>query len=379
MMGWVQKFLPGTGRWPRRGRRGLSSQASAEGGSPPPSLRATSPFRGGPAARITAALALLLALPAVTTGTRIADSAVATGTSATLSSYGFFEGSPDSPNPLLIPYTLGTPLFSDYADKRRFIYLPPGTRMTANGDGLVTFPVGAAIIKSFGYPQPDGTYRTIETRLLLHRAEGWVALPYIWRADGSDADLRLAGGRQQVSFTTPSGQQKTISYAVPNRNQCKTCHELSQVVTPIGPKLRNLELSAAHRPLVEGADWTGPRLPRWDDSAQPLVSRARAYLDVNCAHCHNPRGSASNSGLFLEYERPEGMATGIAKRPVAAGRGSGGLDFAIDPGHPDRSIMLYRLRSLDPGVAMPELGRASVHDEGIRLLEEWIARMPSNQ
>ncbi len=329
--------------------------------------------------RIAAGLALLLALPAVTTGTRIADSAIANGTPATLSAYGFFDGSPDRPSPLLIPYTLATPLFSDYSDKRRFIYLPHGTRMTANGDGLVSFPVGAAIIKSFGYPQPDGSYRTIETRVLLHRAEGWVALPYIWRVDGSDADLRIAGGRTPVTFTTPSGETRTISYAVPNRNQCKTCHELSQVVTPIGPKLRNLELNATHRPLVDGADWTAARLPRWDDASQPLAPRARAYLDANCAHCHNPRGSASNSGLFLEYERPEGMATGLRKRPVAAGRGSGGFEYAIDPGQPDRSFMLYRLRSLDPGVAMPELGRASVHDEGVRLLEDWISGMSNPQ
>lgn len=324
---------------------------------------------------ILAAIAIALALPGVTVSTRISDTAIATGTPATLSAYGFFDGSPDRPSPLLIPYTLGTPLFSDYSDKRRFIYLPPGTRMTASGNGLVEFPVGAAIVKSFGYAQPDGSTRTIETRLLLKRAEGWIALPYIWRADASDADLRIAGGRTPVTFTTPSGQSRTISYAVPNRNQCKECHGLSGIVTPIGPKLRNLELSATYRPLVDGTDWTGPRLPRWDDSAQPLAPRARAYLDVNCAHCHNPRGSASNSGLFLEYERPEGMATGILKRPVAAGRGSGGLEYAIAPGHPEQSILLYRLRSLDPGVAMPELGRASVHDEGVGLLEQWIAGM----
>ncbi len=328
--------------------------------------------------RALAALALLAALPAVTTGTRISDTAI-TGEALPprLSDYGFFNGAPDQPSPLLIPYTLGTPLFSDYSDKRRFIYLPPGTRMTAQGDGLVEFPVGAAIIKSFGYAQADGSYRTIETRLLLKRAAGWVALPYIWRADGSDADLRLAGGRTPVSFTTPSGETRTISYAVPNRNQCKTCHELSGVVTPIGPKLRNLEIGPAHRPLVDNANWTTHRLPRWDDAgAATLAQRARAYLDVNCAHCHNPAGSASNSGLFLEYQRPDSMATGLNKRPVAAGRGSGGFNYAIAPGHPDRSIMIHRLRSLDPGVAMPELGRASVHDEGVRLLERWIAEMP---
>ncbi len=297
-----------------------------------------------------------------------------------LSQYGFFVGAPDRPSSLLIPYKLATPLFSDYSDKKRYIYLPPGTHMTAQGDGLVDFPVGSAIVKSFGYAQADGSYRTIETRLLLKRAAGWTALPYIWRADGSDADLRLAGGRTPVTFTTPAGESRTISYAVPNRNQCKTCHELAGAVMPIGPKLRNLELAASHRSQVQGANWTTHRLPRWNDSAATtLADRARAYLDVNCAHCHNPAGSASNSGLYLEYQRPDSMTTGLLKRPIAAGRGSGGFDYAIAPGHPDSSIMLYRLRSLDPGVAMPELGRASVHDEGVRLLEQWIAQMPAQQ
>lgn len=327
-----------------------------------------------------AAIGLLAVLPAVTSTPSISDAAIGgEGSVPLLSAYGFFDGSPDRPSSLLIPYTLATPLFSDYADKRRYIYLPPGTRMTANGDGLIEFPVGAAIIKSFGYAQADGSYRTVETRLLLRRDSGWVALPYIWRADGSDADLRVAGGRQMVTFTDPSGTSRTISYAVPNRNQCKNCHELDGVVTPIGPKLRNIELSSAARAQVVGADWNGVRLPHWDDAGSGSVdARARAYLDVNCAHCHNPRGSASNSGLFLEYERPASMVIGLFKRPVAAGRGSGGFDYDIEPGQPERSILTHRLGSLDPGVAMPELGRGTVHAEGLRLLEQWIAAMPES-
>lgn len=322
---------------------------------------------------------LLAVLPAQLGGMAISETAiVGDANAALLSAYGFFDGSPDRPSALLIPYTLATPLFSDYADKRRYIYLPPGTRMQANGDGLIEFPVGAAIIKSFGYVQADGTYRTIETRLLLKRAAGWVALPYIWRADGSDADLRVAGGRQTVNFTDPSGAAHSISYAVPNRNQCKNCHELGEEVTPIGPKLRNIQLSPAGRAMVEGADWNGLRLPAWDDTGTgTLDARARAYLDVNCAHCHNPRGSGSNSGLFLEYERPPSMVTGLYKRPVAAGRGSGGMEFDIAPGHPAQSILVYRLNSLDPGIAMPELGRSTVHAEGLRLLTQWIAAMPA--
>ncbi|MDF7777395.1 hypothetical protein P1X14_19215, partial [Sphingomonas sp. AOB5] len=64
--------------------------------------------------------------------------------------------------------------------------------------------------------------------------------------------------------------------------------------------------------------------------------------------------------------------------PVAAGRGSGGGEFAIAPGHADRSILIYRLESTDPGIAMPELGRATVHAEGAALLREWIDGMPAN-
>lgn len=68
-------------------------------------------------------------------------------------------------------------------------------------------------------------------------------------------------------------------------------------------------------------------------------------------------------------------AYSVGKRPVAAGRASGDLDFVIEPGQPDRSILISRMKSTDPGIAMPELGRASVHDEGVALLKEWISAL----
>src|SRR5690606_980744 len=131
------------------------------------------------------------------------------------------------------------------------------------------------------------------------------------------------GTRLPVRWTDAAGKSREISYAVPNQNQCKECHALAGAVTPIGPKARNLP---------------GGALPVWDDARTgSLDARARAYLDVNCGHCHNPQGSASNSGLFLTWEERDPVARGIGKRPVAAGRGSGGLDLDIAPGHPDRS------------------------------------------
>ncbi|MEQ1509216.1 MAG: SO2930 family diheme c-type cytochrome [Sphingopyxis sp.] len=295
-----------------------------------------------------------------------------------LSDYGFFDGSAARPTSLLMPYSLNTPLFTDYAVKTRFIYVPEGLAPVTDGDGRMVFPVGAAIIKNFAFRQSDGSSHTIETRVLLHRTSGWVALPYIWRADGSDADLRLAGGRTRITLVDDAGAARSISYAVPNRNQCRTCHQRDEAVVPIGPTVRNMNVDSSFR-LAFGSNVDLRRLapfPRWDDPDAPLNDRARAYLDVNCAHCHNPHGSASNSGLFLEYERPFGMAVGMWKRPVAAGRGSGDMDYDIVPGDPARSILLYRMRSTDPGVAMPELGRSLVHDEGAALIEQWIAAMP---
>ncbi len=115
-----------------------------------------------------------------------------------------------------------------------------------------------------------------------------------------------------------------------------------------------------------------PRVPDWRDAAAPVEARARAWLDVNCAHCHRREGPASNSGLFLTYGEAEPVALGIHKRPVAAGKGTGGREFDIKPGDPDGSILLYRTESTEPGVMMPELGRHLADPEAVALLREWI-------
>lgn len=297
-----------------------------------------------------------------------------------LSEFGFFEGNASRPSSQLIPYRLNTPLFSDYAEKQRFIYLPANGEIKADANGRIEFPIGTALIKSFGYAAKTGGLNILETRLLLHRAEGWVALPYVWRADGSDADLRVGGTRIPVQFEH-GGVQRSISYAVPNKNQCKQCHSSAEQIMPIGPVWQNMSFpNNADRELFLRRAPVLSKLredPKWDDANTGSVeARARAYLKVNCGHCHAPKGSASNSGLFLDGSAKDAAAYGIGKRPVAAGRASGDLDFIIEAGKPDRSILISRMKSVDPGIAMPELGRAMAHDEGIKLLEEWVAAMP---
>lgn len=328
-------------------------------------------------ALLLACVCLMLALAARSGGAQTAET-----NPSLLSAYGFFNGGADKPAPRLIPYSLKTPLFSDYAEKQRFISLPKGAKLTVGADGRVSFPVGTTLIKSFGYPDASGNWKIIETRLLIHRREGWVALPYVWRADGKDAELKLGGTRVPVSFTKPSGEAMSISYAVPNKNQCKQCHSTKDAITPIGPVWQNLDFPDARALRLFLSHFESlnqvppPTKLLWDEPKSIVTERsAMAYLKVNCGHCHKPSGSASNSGLFFDDHDGGGAALGIGKRPVAAGRGSGNFDFVIEPGHPERSILIHRMKSTDPGVAMPELGRATAHDEGIKLLEDWIRAM----
>lgn len=294
------------------------------------------------------------------------------GFPAALSEYHFFaDGAAQRPAAGVTPYRLQTPLWSDGAEKLRFAYVPPGTKARAAGEGLLDLPVGAALIKSF---KLEG--RLIETRVLLHRADGWVALPYQWNAQQSEARLVLGGVR--LALKGPQGQP--INYAVPNKNQCKECHALSGAVTPIGPKAYNLSpewlAGFVKAGKLDRVPSVKHRVPLWEARDKvPVADAARGYLEANCAHCHNPAGAASNSGLNLGWQVSDPVQLGIGKRPVAAGRGSGNLEFDVVPGDPAHSILAYRMGSLEGGVSMPELGRSIVDPAGQAIVERWIREM----
>lgn len=300
-----------------------------------------------------------------------------------LSDFRFFAGhGAQRPNARVMGYTLNTPLFSDYAEKQRFLFVPVGTKAAYRDNDVFDLPIGSAIIKSFGYPADfrvaGAPVTLIETRVLLRRASGWIALPYVWNTDGSDAILKRSGTRVPISFVNAKGETLSFSYAVPNSNQCKGCHDNGGVLTPIGPKARNLNDGTQLQAMVKAKmldhfPKDAPHVPVWNSPGSgSLNDRARAYLDVNCGHCHNRAGPANTSGLWLDWHQPQDTNLGLGKRPTAAGRGSGNLDFAIAPGHPERSYLPYRMQSLDPGIAMPELGRQTVHTEGVALISDWI-------
>jgi len=301
-----------------------------------------------------------------------------------LSDYGFFKGTlkDQIPTDGVVLYTLNSPLFSDYASKLRFVRLPEGKSVSYNPDSVLQFPVGTAIVKTFYYPfderKPEKGRRLMETRILLHEAKGWVALPYIWNKEQTDAVLEVAGGSDQVSWIDAAGKKQSFEYQVPNMNQCKGCHERSGEMTPIGPSVR--QLNDGHQlqhwetaGILKGLPKDHiPALVNYSDASASLDDRVKAYLDINCAHCHNATGPARSSGLYLDWNSKDRTAYGFFKAPVAAGRGSGNLSYDIVPGKPEQSILHYRMASRDPGVMMPELGRQLTHHEGVELVRSWI-------
>ncbi|MCR9103782.1 MAG: right-handed parallel beta-helix repeat-containing protein [Gammaproteobacteria bacterium] len=300
----------------------------------------------------------------------------------------------DNPNGRGVIYDLNTPLFTDYANKYRFVFVPEGTEAAYRSTEVFDFPVGTIITKTFTVQNDlrdeNSVEDLIETRLLIRRADGWKALPYIWTADKSDAVLTPTGGTQPISWIDAQGQSRMTDYIIPNTNNCSNCHG-EDVLLPIGPTARSLNRDFAYDSgtanqiehwsaagLLTGAPEDTSSIvtiPLWGDNTASLDDRARGYLDINCTHCHNPGGAGSTSGLYLEYSRPFGFDVGECKPPVAAGAGSGGLDHVIVPGDSDNSILTYRMDSNETDVRMPEIGRTVIHTEGVELIEAWINAM----
>jgi parallel beta-helix repeat protein len=315
-----------------------------------------------------------------------------------LSDYRLFA---DASNPMANPngggiiYDLNTPLFTDYANKYRFVFVPEGTQAAYRSTEVFDFPVGTIIAKTFTI-QADlrdnsSAQNIIETRLLIHRKEGWVALPYIWDQGKIDAALTVTGGTQPVSWIDINGVNQSTNYVIPNTNNCANCHGEAELI-PIGPKARSLNKDYSYESgTANQLDyWTEQgillgapsdkssidTIPLWNDTSASLDDRARGYLDINCAHCHQPEiGAADTSGLYLEYYRPFGTAVGECKPPVAAGEGAGDLDYDIVPGNAAASIMDFRMDSNEPQVRMPEIGRSIIHTEGVQLIRDWINAM----
>jgi uncharacterized repeat protein (TIGR03806 family) len=341
---------------------------------------------------------------------------------ARLSAYNLFTWDPDAGfaggfawNQRVVPYDLNTQLFSDYALKQRAIYIPDGEVAAYDPEQPLDLPLGSVVIKSFGYPSdfrtPDADVQLIETRLMVRHDDGWHPLPYIWDAEQRDAILTPAGEVRAIRFVDAAGAPATANYLIPERNQCQSCHVRQDgpnapiEIVLIGPKARHLNRSYDYggdvgrrnqlERLTELGMLTGApaasEIPAAYDfrpieqagpaalSPGELDTAARSYLDINCAHCHNPQGiQGMTSQLFLNHDNADAFHLGECKLPGSAGTGNGGFVYDIVPGDPDTSILYFRTDTMQVGAMMPLIGRSLTHSRGTELIHAWIAAMPAH-
>ena len=361
------------------------------------------------------------------TGTTINLTALLEANCNNLSDYNLFADASDptsGPNGRGLPFKLNTPLFTDYASKYRFVFVPDGEEATYSEHEVMDFPVGTVLTKTFALPADTanraGEEDIIETRLLVKREAGWVALPYYWENE-NDARLLITGTTIAAELTH-DGNVMSFDYGVPKASQCTACHAIltdgSKTFLPIGPKARFLNWDMDYgdgTPTNQLAKWedagiltgapadkgtidTAATFTDSDDpsamTADEVELAARSYLDINCAHCHRAEltlpegysGAAGGSGLNIEFNRDmdaEPNKFGVCKAPLAGGlpTAPGELSthpYAVVPGYPDVSYMPYRMNTNNARHRMPELGRATIHSEGVALINEWIERMPAN-
>ncbi|MEM6347198.1 MAG: hypothetical protein AAF927_25135 [Bacteroidota bacterium] len=243
-----------------------------------------------------------------------------------LSAYEIFEGNAADLMPASDYHLveLSSVLFTDYAHKQRLLKVPTGTKMTKLGDGAIDYPDGTILTKTFFYQKderdPSLGKRIIETRLEIKQAGKWNIATYLWNQAQTDATLALAGSDTPVSWIGADGRSQTTLYHVPSQNECMTCHQSNATINPIGPSLRNLNR------IVERAGASLNQLTHlqalgilndfnlsqvsvivdYNDPSASLAQRGRAYLDMNCAHCHNPAGwdYATERQFDFRYETP---------------------------------------------------------------------------
>ncbi len=285
-----------------------------------------------------------------------------------LSVYNIFQGNPTDLQPsngfeLL---ELSSVLFTDYSHKQRLVKIPVGTQMTKSGDGTINFPNGTILTKTFFYynDERDTTLgkNVVETRLEIKENNLWNVATYIWNKNQTDAVLKLDGLDTPISWIDENGIARSTIYHIPTENECMTCHQSNSTITPIGPTLRNLNRTVERNGsmlnqlthLQNGGslnsfpiDQVG-HIVDYNNSNASLDERGRAYLAMNCAHCHNPKSweRAAEREFDFRYETPLNQA---------------GIFYEED-----------KIKRAVQDQEMPLIGTTMLDEEGVNLIIEFL-------
>jgi uncharacterized repeat protein (TIGR03806 family) len=322
-----------------------------------------------------------------------------------LSQYGFFFGEMKNQTPRykVLSYEPASSLFSDYSKKKRWVWMPSGTKATYNGDSnVLELPVGSVLIKTFYYDNvqnvtPVGSRRILETRLMIRKSTGWIFAEYVWNASQTEATLDLNGSNTPVTWIDENNITKNVNYRLPNLSQCIVCHKSSvdgkTTFIPIGIKPQNLNFDYQYSNSI-----TSNQLSRWiqygylqngfdlpsetntcvnyNDLFQPIDLRARSYVDINCAHCHQNERHCDYRPMRFAFSE-SGNENGLVNMGVCVDTQdmqgfSPNLNKIIKPQEIEKSMLYYRINTNNETYRMPLHGRTIIHTEGVNLIKDWI-------
>ncbi len=311
-----------------------------------------------------------------------------------LSDYNFFSGDLKNLTPSygVIPYQPASELFTDYAEKKRFVWMPSGTKALYQNDyTILNLPMGAVLIKVFYYNnvQPGNTTKIIETRLMIRKATGWIFANYIWNDQQTEAFLTTQSTTRVISWSDTNNVIQTIDYRTPEVDfECLRCHSRfnNETIEPLGIKPQNINHSLNYSDglknqldkLIEFG-YLEDNLPStivstvdFEDTSKSLDHRVRSYFDANCAHCHVNGGEATFHNLrFAFNETTNPMKMGVNAH--AAHYLEGYNNITVTPGNVGQSILHYRINTeSDLLYIMPPIGRTKRHEEAVQLIETWI-------
>ncbi len=285
----------------------------------------------------------------------------------------------------VLPYEIIAEPWMDGGTASRFVAIPGRGKIGvytvrsghANWDGKHPgswkFPQNSVLGKTISL---NG--RRIETQLLHYDGQAWLAYSYLWNDDATDATL--AEDRSQTVSVDVDGVKRP--WKVSSRGECMVCHSNANDML-LGFKPSQM-IRAAHGQedqldyffdlgLLEKAPDRKRKLPASPANQDAsLEDRARAYLHVNCAHCHRPQGGGSVPMNVVFHEALDRTRM-IDQQPA---QGTFGIENArvVAPGDPTKSILLYRFCKFGPG-HMPKLGGLELDHEGATLLHDWIASL----
>jgi len=289
----------------------------------------------------------------------------------------------------VVPYEVNVPFWSDGANKSRwFIPAKFEDKFAFQSSGTWGAPAGMAWVKHFDLELSHGDPSSsvpVETRVLILEDDGLAGYSYRWDPPYTNATLVAELGSLKTVVRNDNGQTVFQTWTYPSRTQCGDCHneaaggvlgftsaQLNRNILLNGTAINQIT-ALAQGPYVgvHESPTTLPRLADWDRQDVSLCYRVKSYLQVNCAMCHQPGGSPANwdARMDMAFNR-SGLPEGVPLFPLP-----GGGSHLLLPGQPNQSVLLQRLASINPGVAMPPIGHSLLDTQAIHQIMTWIEGM----